>query len=194
MEQELELELKNIVTQDEFQKLIQYFSLQKNDFIKQVNHYFDTENFELKALGSALRIREKNNTFTLTLKQPYKDGLLESNEKITQEHAEKIIKNEATLSGDIAQILIQNGVKPEHLKYLGSLSTYRAEVNYDNGTLVFDHSIYLGKEDFELEYEVKELITGSLSFQNLLDQLNIPRRDTINKIVRFFLEKQKSSR
>lgn len=192
MEQELELELKNVVTPEEFYKLISYFSLNNEKFIKQVNHYFDTEDFALKTLGSALRIREKCNTYTLTLKQPYKNGLLESHEKISMELAEKIIQQTEFITGGIANILSDNGVQPAKILYLGSLTTNRAEICFENGTLVFDHSMYFNIEDYELEYEVNQLDEGNRSFQNLLNRLKIPRRETKNKIVRFFEAKQKT--
>jgi uncharacterized protein YjbK len=192
MKQEIELELKNIITEEEFIKVTKKFSLTNKDFVKQENHYFDTKEFALKQIGSALRIREKNNQYTLTLKQPYNDGLLESHEKLSEEEANEIIYQNKPISGEIANIINEKGIKPSKLFFLGSLTTYRAELKFENGLLVFDHSVYLNHEDYELEYEVNDLKEGNLSFQNLLHQLNIPKRDTKNKIVRFFLAKQQS--
>lgn len=56
MTQEIEIEFKNIVTEEEFNTLCKSFSIEV--FTKQVNHYFETPDFSLKA-GSALRIRHK---------------------------------------------------------------------------------------------------------------------------------------
>ncbi len=74
MTQEIEIEFKNIVTKEEFDTLCKSFSIEA--FTKQVNHYFETPDFSLKEAGSALRIRHKGATYTLTLKQPAEIGLL----------------------------------------------------------------------------------------------------------------------
>ena len=83
MTQEIEIEFKNIVTEDEFSTLCQSFSI--NAFTKQVNHYFETPSFSLKEAGSALRIRHKGETYTLTLKQPAEVGLLETHQVVTED-------------------------------------------------------------------------------------------------------------
>ena len=59
MKQEIEIEFKNIITQEEFKQLLYTFSIKDEDFITQENHYFDTETFSLKNNGCALRIRKK---------------------------------------------------------------------------------------------------------------------------------------
>lgn len=52
-----------------------------------MNHYFETPNFSLKEAGSALRIRHKGETYTLTLKQPAEVGLLETHQVVTENEA-----------------------------------------------------------------------------------------------------------
>ena len=52
MTQEIEIEFKNIVTEEEFNTLCKSFSIE--GFTKQVNHYFETPSFSLKEAGSAL--------------------------------------------------------------------------------------------------------------------------------------------
>ena len=49
MTQEFEIEFKNMVTEEEFQALCDVFSIES--FTKQVNHYFETPHFSLKAAG-----------------------------------------------------------------------------------------------------------------------------------------------
>ena len=56
------------------------------------------------------------------------------------------------------------------LKVLGNLTTYRLETEYQNELLVLDKSEYLGKTDYELEFEVHSYDEG---IQNLKVYFNI---------------------
>ncbi|MFS0782858.1 CYTH domain-containing protein [Bacillus sp. 1P06AnD] len=190
MNQELEIEFKNILTSFEFAKLSQYAGIVDEAFFTQENHYFDTKNFALKKQGCALRIRSKNGTYEMTLKQPAKEGLLESNQKIEVHEATAAIQSDLLPKGEIIALIHETyGIHPHELCYFGSLITHRAETEYEEGTLVLDHSEYLGEEDYELEYEVADYQKGKISFENLLEKLNIPLRPTDNKIKRFYLAK-----
>ncbi|UQD51428.1 CYTH domain-containing protein [Bacillus methanolicus] len=189
MSQQIEIEFKNLLTKDEFQRIQKVFYIKSTNFSKQINHYFDTDLFSLKELGSALRIREKNGFFELTLKQPVDGGLLETNQKINSYEAEKMLRHLTFPEGKIRTILQNLNINLSDLEYLGSLTTLRAEQKYKGGLLVFDHSYYLNKEDFEIEYEVTNREEGQKIFMDLLNELNIPLRNTENKIKRFFKAK-----
>ena len=63
MSQSIEIEFKNLLSIEEFNRMITYFQLSDDDFFRQINHYFDTKDFALKNLGCALRIREKKEYF-----------------------------------------------------------------------------------------------------------------------------------
>lgn len=193
MKQEIEIEFKNLLTQEEFQQLQNHFNLKEQHFKHQVNHYFDTPDYKLKKHGAALRIREKDGKYVLTLKQPATEGLLESHESLQEEQAQAILSNNTIPAGKIAAIIqTEFSIQTEELHCFGSLATSRAELDYKGGTLVFDHSRYLNKEDFELEYEVTDYTVGKVAFENLLKELNIPSRETDNKIKRFYNEKFKN--
>ena len=97
MTQEIEIEFKNIVTEEEFHALCKSFSIEV--FTKQVNHYFETPNFSLKEAGSALRIRHKGETYTLTLKQPAEVGLLETHQVVTENEAKMMMETNVIISG-----------------------------------------------------------------------------------------------
>jgi len=191
MAQEIEIEFKNLVTQDEFTRLISHFHIKDEDFSSQDNHYFDTPDYQLKGKQSALRIREKNGTYTLTLKTPLEEDLLETNQRLTKEESESLLHEGVFPEGEVKDVLISLQIPTGSLHYFGTLTTSRAEIDYKDGLLVFDKSSYLQKEDFELEYEVKERTSGEAIFLNLLEELNIPLRETDNKIKRFYLEKLK---
>ncbi len=190
MNQEIEIEFKNMLTKEEFTRLKEYFSINDDAFSHQENHYFDTSGFALKEKRSALRIRKKKGSYEMTLKQPLETGLLETNEVLSESEADKMMLENRIPEGPISGILEQDlGIKPDEVLYFGSLSTERAQFPYQGGLLVLDHSRYLGTEDFELEYEVQQYGEGKKHFENLLREVNIPLRKTDNKIKRFYKQK-----
>lgn len=190
MSQNIEIEFKNMLTNEEFLLLIKHFNIDQSKFKKQVNHYFDTPSFSLKVHGSALRIREKGTQFEMTLKQPAEQGLLETNQFLDREQAEYILNTGKILDGEVKDAITNMIDDAESLQYFGSLTTVRAEFGYKGGLLVLDHSYYLNTEDYELEYEVTDETEGFKIFSELLDKLNIPVRTTDNKIKRFYNRKQ----
>lgn len=190
----IEIEFKNMVNREEFSSLIDFLNIRSEDFSEQENHYFDTPDFLLKAKGSALRIRQKNGSFELTLKQPHPEGLLETNENLTESEAAEMIRTGKIPAELIIRSIKELGIETDKLQYFGTLATKRAEKEYMKGLAVLDHSRYLNKEDFELEYEVDNRNEGELTFLNLLKQLNIPVRKTENKIKRFYNEKYRQQK
>jgi uncharacterized protein YjbK len=189
MKQELEIEFKNLLTKEEFITLKEAFQVSDEAFIYQENHYFDTRQFSLKEKGAALRIRLKNGSYTLTLKQPHKEGLLETHESLTKEEAYSLLHGQAMLKGEMSEIIKSLGIEPEHIQYFGTLATYRAQFDYKGGILVLDHSHYLQTDDYEIEYETTNFTFGKQVFEELLRSFNIPIRKTDNKIRRFYLKK-----
>ncbi|MEW5323012.1 CYTH domain-containing protein [Geobacillus thermoleovorans] len=190
MHQEIEIELKNLLTAAEFATVRAAFGLDDGAFFRQENYYFDTSSFALKEQAAALRIRAKEGRFTLTLKQTRADGsLLETHESITPSEAEALLAG-APLRGTIAVLLSEMGVNPQEVRCFGSLVTDRAEWPHEGGTLCLDHNRYLQREDYELEYEVDHVEAGEKRFLRLLGALGIPRRPAPNKIARFYARKK----
>ncbi|MCR8849065.1 CYTH domain-containing protein [Rossellomorea sp. SC111] len=194
MAQEIEIEFKNLVTEEEFTRLTSHFHINKEDFISQDNHYFDTPDYQLKEKQSALRIREKNGRYMLTLKTPLKEDLLETNQSLSKNQSDSLLREGLFPEGEVRDVLTSLSIPYGSLQHFGTLSTSRAEIPYRNGLLVFDQSSYLQKKDYELEYEVKERTSGEAIFLELLEQHKIPLRQTDNKIKRFYLEKLKRDR
>lgn len=189
MSQNIEIEFKNILTTEEFKKLVHFFLLKENEFFTQENHYFDTTDFALKEQGSALRIREKNSQYEMTFKQPKKEGLLETNQTLSVEEANEALSGGRLPDGMIKELISKMSIPFSSLVYFGSLKTRRAEFTYEGGLLVFDHSSYLNIEDFEVEYEVENYRNGQKIFIQLLEKHGIPLRPTDNKISRFYKQK-----
>jgi uncharacterized protein YjbK len=186
LSQEVEIEFKNLLTKEEYFSLLDYFKVNESLFAFQENHYFDTNNFALKDRQSALRIRSKQDAYTLTLKTPLEEGLLETNQTLQKEEAEALLNDGVFPLGEVNDTLQSLGIPTKRLHYFGTLTTKRAEIEYKNGLLVFDASFYMNVEDYELEYEVKDYDAGQKRFLSLLEERNIPTRKTENKIKRFY--------
>jgi uncharacterized protein YjbK len=189
MTQNIEIEFKNMLTKIEYESFLRYFKISQTQIFSQENHYFDTPDFALKSNDSALRIRKKGGTYEMTLKQPADVGLLETNQVIGEEEVLMAIHQGILPTGIIQPLIEDYQISFSTIEYFGSLITERVELEYKQGLLVLDHSIYLSKEDYELEYEVEDYQIGEKIFLELLKQFKIPSRKTENKIVRFYKQK-----
>ncbi|RST59651.1 CYTH domain-containing protein [Siminovitchia terrae] len=187
----IEIEFKNMLSKENFIKLYQHFQLNDHDFLTQNNHYFDTVDGSLGGKKAALRIREKNGQFELTLKLIVEAGVLEINQPISADQAKALISENELPAGEVKDELMLLNIVPESLEYKGALQTRRAQIPFKQGQLMIDHSIYFGREDFEIEYEVDEHSLGDENdLLQLLNELNIPKVHADNKIKRFFEAKK----
>ncbi|MFS8631375.1 MAG: CYTH domain-containing protein, partial [Bacillales bacterium] len=148
----------------------------------------------LKSRGSALRVREKDGKFELTLKEPAGEGLLETTQILNKKEKETMLIGGTLPEGPVKEQLIKQQFPLEKLSCFGTLATERAEKPYRGGTVVLDYSSYLNKHDYEIEFETKDGKTGQKIFQELLQAENIPIRKTANKIRRFYEEKMRQAR
>lgn len=195
MSQEIEIEFKNLLTQEEFLRLIHEFVVNENDFNKQTNYYFDTEDFKLKQHKSALRVRMKKEGYTLTLKQQFEEHILETHQKLSKDIFDGLLKGKTLPDGAVSDVIKNNlGINLSQITYLGELTTFRAEFPYKDGLLVLDENHYLGKIDYEIEYESADYKVGLKNFNDLLDEKEIPNRVTESKIARFFSESYRSTK
>jgi uncharacterized protein YjbK len=189
MSETIEIEFKNLLKKVEYETLLKAFQVEEKAAFIQTNHYFDTPEFTLKDKGSALRIREKYNSFEMTLKQPADIGLLETTQVLSANDFQLAIEYHEFPKGIVQDRLEQLKVIVNNIEYFGSLTTRRVEFPYKNGLLVLDHSHYLDTEDYEIEYEAEDFQQGQIVFQELLKQYEIPIRITPNKIARFYQQK-----
>lgn len=185
MTQEIEIEYKNLLTKEEFDRLSRSLPFPKNSD-SQTNYYFETRDFSLKKKGCALRIREKNGEYNLTLKEPHPEGLLETHDSLTRQEAHDWIDGNIKAKEHTAKQLAFKGIILEDLVYYGSLTTERRELYDENVLIVLDYSTYNGKADYELELEAPSQDIGIKAFDSLLITHNIKKRPTPNKIKRFF--------
>lgn len=188
MAQEIEIEYKNLLTKEEYHLLLDSLHFPVEGTL-QTNYYFDTKDFQLKEQGAALRIRKKNDNYVLTLKEPHPEGLLETHDVLTEQEAKDWLEANPTPKMHTKNQLIQLQIAVADLQYYGSLTTERREIEYENVLLVLDYSQYNKTSDFELELEAKTRSEGEQVFKSLLKKYKIQKRDTPNKIERFFLSK-----
>lgn len=182
MTKELEIEFKNMLTKDEYSKLLAELNITPTS---QTNHYFDTADFQLRDQKAALRLRTVGSRFECTLKTPAVSGNYETTDALGQHQATAMLGLDGFDAPEVSAELERLGVSPSDLVLIGSLTTHRAESEYEGGLLVLDHSEYLGTEDYELEYEVTDEADGKRKFIAFLKEKQIPIRPADKKIARF---------
>lgn len=192
MAQEIEIEYKNLLNKREFDHILHSLPFPK-EVQTQRNHYFETADFSLKKNGCALRIREKNDNFTLTLKEPHETGLLETHDALTKQEAYNWMNGKFTAKEHTSKQLADKGLLLDELIYLGSLVTKRRELNIDNVLLVLDYSEYNKISDYELEIEALSEESGRETMRDLLERFGITKRQTPNKIQRFYESRNNSA-
>lgn len=186
MVKELEIEFRNLLTKEEYDTLIESFRVKEEDFFEQTNYYLDTANFGLEERHSALRIRQLETQYQLTLKTPEARGLMETTQILGEDQASAIISGANIPVGPVRDTLKELGINHEDLQVFGSLKTIRAEKDYKKGLLVFDKNFYGSISDFDLEYEVSDYDKGKEVFDKLLKEYQITNQPAKNKVARFY--------
>ena len=151
----METELKLMLDRQGYEFWLQSATIRE---LRQVNHYFNLAEFE----NMMLRIREKEETYELTLKvsELEKAGVFvnrEMNYRISQADFSEYVKN-----GISTKLLnqIYNINLPLHTAdYLGSLTTYRSIVMWKDVKLELDKNEYFDVVDYEIECESDDLQT-----------------------------------
>ncbi|EFS17111.1 MULTISPECIES: CYTH domain-containing protein [Staphylococcus] len=188
-----EIEFKQILTKDLYDKIFNTYFKNEKPF-SQTNYYIDTKGFKLRDHRSALRIRVKDNSYEMTLKVPAEVGLMEYNHPTNVKLKMNDTLSNSKLPDDIRNIIEgQFNVSEDELIILGDLTTLRVETHYQNELLVLDKSEYLNKVDYELEFEVDSYNEGYEKFKQLLQEFDIKHEKPLNKVQRFFEEKQNAS-
>ena len=188
MTQHIEIEFKNILTKAQYEELLQAFSIQPEQIIRQVNHYFDTTGNHLKQHQSALRIREFGETIECTLKEKTSEHQhLETTDFITREQADQMLAGKSILLPAVNERLALFDIPMNTLHCYGTLTTDRVEIPYEGGLLVFDHSFYLHCDDYEVEYETNDEKIGKTIFSKFLANHSIEPQPAQKKIVRFMM-------
>ncbi len=190
MGESIEIEYKSLLTQEEYQRLLQRYVTDSNSDFTQTNVYYDTPDFALKALGMGLRIRLMTTKAECTLKSPLQTGvgLLETTDQFTLAIAEQLVAQEQLpTDGEVVKKLALLDIPLDQLVVHGQLTTKRIETPLTPTILlVLDESWYHGKHDYELEMEVSNALTGKDYFVKFLNENAIDYKVAKNKIVRTF--------
>ena len=172
MSNAIEIEAKALVRQGDYRKLVSLFPSCKR--YVQTNYYVDDDSLDLAKEGIALRVREKNGVYEMTLKTPLSEGLLEKNCSLTPEDFAALQQEGAFPKRDIARFLTMLGFDVDKLRILTSLTTYRIDVSYEGGLLSIDQNEYSGELDYEVEFEYNNLEGAQKILRDLLEKNDIP--------------------
>ena len=171
MSNAIEIEAKALVSAEDYRKLVKEF----NSFPRfvQTNYYIDSEDRILTKEGIALRIREKQGSYELTLKTPLSQGVLEKNVPISMNEFAALRDEGEFPKGDTARFLTMLDIDVKALKILTSLSTERIEFEYEGGLLSIDRNQYSGKVDYEVEFEYNNVAGAEKILAELLNRYGI---------------------
>lgn len=169
----VEIEFKCLISEEIYNSLIKEFNA--TDIKEQTNHYFDSDNLDLKKDHIVLRIRQKKTQYKLTSKVNQAIGINESHVFLTENEGINMINN-----GFDASIIGLN----YYVHKIGELTTYRVSFPYENGKIFFDKSLYNGIVDYEIEFEANEYSSGKETFEKFLESHDIPLNIPKSKFVR----------
>lgn len=172
MSNAIEIEAKVLLKDEDYAKLAEAFKEEVR--YSQTNYYIDNDKRLLAKEGIALRIREKDGHFELTLKTPLSQGLLEKNENITEDMFKAFRDQGVFPKGDTARFLMMLDIDLKTLKILTSLTTERIDVDYEGGLLSIDRNHYSGITDYEVEFEYNNMEGSEKILGDLLAKLSIP--------------------
>ena len=147
----LEREMKLLLEKEQFYVLLEqtkqmYPDIQPRE-INQTNYYYDTKDLQLCKQHITLRVRKKNNIYTIEKKE------VECYEGLVRQAKESKYPVETLPEAINAADVEIEGDTVFHL--LGTLNTNRTRFTLPDGTNIdFDISQYLGVTDYEVEIEL----------------------------------------
>ncbi len=181
MKIEVEIEFKTLVSESKLVDLVNIYKEQLTAEIVQTNYYFDTNNKDIINGKNALRIRELNDKYTLTLKVKDTKQILEYNQDISQRDFQKYLIN-----GFNPSLLIKGIELPDYVKNIAKSKTRRCTLDYKGGILFFDFNEFNNNKDFEIEFEYSDYDKGLEIFKDFLHNNDIEYNKAVPKIARAF--------
>lgn len=183
----MERELKVLVTEEIFYKILNVFDGQLASPFVQDNTYYDTDDRRLHQLDASLRLRNFESSSEWTIKQQKNElESLEINQinsgpikpvplQLSVEHIQKL---------EILGFLSDHDIHPEELHATTHLRTKRWTADVDDGQYAFDKSFYQGVTDYEIELETDNLEEALAQFQTLLDRFAVEYETAPTKLAR----------
>lgn len=180
----LEYEKKISLSENEYLRIFHLIGKRKTNY-RQVNYYFDSNDFKMNSQGITCRIREKDGKYKATIKahkQTNRECSIEKTREVLNQY------DDSLFSG-------------MHLELQGELTTERTILFSDGRCEVaLDKNTYLGITDYEMEVEyipeyencAMNLIYQYMSILYPIKPLLhiISRRVSKSKSERFFEQKQ----
>lgn len=152
MSRNLEIEVKGLLSKEEYEKILHSFPNQKS--YVQVNYYIDTKVFEIKSKRCGLRIRFKDKKYELTLKVTQEEGKLEINQDLTKKDYELFGNCGVFPSGEVKDYIEKFlQIDISKLFIFTSMETARLDISFDGSLISLDKSVCLGETDYEIECE-----------------------------------------
>ncbi len=171
MSNAIEIEAKAMIGKADYERLRGLYSSYPS--YSQTNYYIDDDDFLLRREGFALRVREREGLYEMTLKTPLSQGLLEKNCAWSKATFDSFAKEGKFPDGDIKRFLTMLDIDVSTLKIKTSLSTCRVDVPYLNGKLSIDENEYSGKKDYEVELEFNNMRDAEANLKDLLERNGI---------------------
>ena len=132
----IEREIKQIISYDEYIKLVDFMSIFPSESVEQLNHYYDTDSGYYNSIKTTVRIREKNGRLKGTVK--------------SHSSCDKSEEREFKVSALPERFVIDE----RNVFYKGKLYTERVSYRLGNGIVLFiDKNSYLDTVDYEVEIE-----------------------------------------
>jgi uncharacterized protein YjbK len=173
MSTNIEIEAKILVNEKEFNLLKSVLKIEESSKVIQTNHYIDDPIGSLRKYGFALRIRELNKTFTLTLKSPMAEGTLEKNQSLSEQVYLNYKSKKVFPIGLIKDFLEMFGFDTTKLQIITQLTTERYETTFEGRHVCLDKNSYHGLIDFEVESEESSLKHAAETLKLLCEKANI---------------------
>lgn len=175
----IEIEAKVLISSEEYENIINTYAGKVIAEYDQVNYYIDSDDFDLKNIGVGLRVRLKDGIYTLTLKAPMSEGLLEKNNSLTEVQFNALFKKGVLPECDIKEFVKMLGKNPETLKVQTVLITHRKEIMVEDENINFsiDKNKYNDLVDFELECSGNSLSRAKDYLKRLCSVSNILYKD-----------------
>ena len=181
---EIEIEFKNLLTEDQYDALYKKYNLSDSEEIINKNFYYDDADESFKNIGAALRIRYTNKKIEMTLKIKGETQNVEINVPLDERYPKEptvlpILPNE------IISELERMNVKIKTPMLIQKIETLRHEVTLEEDLLVLDKTTFINDiVDYELEFETKDYESGLAAFEKLLEENNIDKSPAKPKIAR----------
>ena len=168
MSNAIEIEAKALVKEEDYNVLKAAYK--NHPSYVQTNYYVDDESRHLAKEGIALRVRERNGAYEMTLKTPLSQGLLEKNERLSKEQFLAFKEQGSFPKCDLVRFLTMLEFNVDELKILTSLTTERIDIETNDGLLSIDKNDYSGNTDYEVEFEYNNMEGAKHILRSLLAQ------------------------